>query len=607
MLRLRDYQEECIADLERRFSAGARRVPSVLATGLGKTVILSALIERWLKLNPGKRVLGLAHTEELVFQAAKHMKQANPERRIGIVMADRNEVTAQVIMASVQSLRSPKRRAMIRNVGLIIVDECHHATAGTYRAILDHFGVLENKNQSRDWRTPWQQSDTVVAGFTATLARGDKQKLSDIWEDCTFKRGISFGIRRGYLLDVRGKHITVPDLELGNVKKSGGDYQDSSLAEELERAFAPEIVAKRYAELAADRKGLCFTPTIEAAYAFANAFRAEGISADVVSGKLGKLERRLILKRLREGDLQVVVNCAVLTEGFDDPTISCVVIARPTRSAPLYQQMVGRGLRPDLSLPVEQRGNCLVLDVVGASRAHDLRSLVDLSEAEISPDIADDEDLSLLEMEEAELEREESLGQEEIQEELYSGETVAVDFDPLGRTTIGAWLRTAGGTYFLPSNTDAYICIVPSESEPGAWDVAWLSVSANRFGHFSCPGMAPYFSADRTCKCGANHAGRPGDITQHRGLPLDMACSWAEEVMEEMGGSLLGSSKKKWRKESPSPAQIMRARREGIVVPTDDDGDVTLTKGELNDLISEAVASRRIDPVVNMMKMQMEA
>lgn len=608
MIRLRDYQEECIADLERRFSAGARRVPSVLATGLGKTVIFSALVERWISLNPTKRVLILAHTDELVLQAASQLKKANPTRRIGVVKAERNEVTGHVVVASVQTLRSRRRRAQIRNVGLIIVDECHHATAATYRAVLKHFGALPPELGEEQDFARYADESVIVAGFTATLARGDKQKLSDVWEDCTFKRGISFGIRRGYLLDVRGRRIVVPELDLTNVKKSGGDYADSSLAEELTRSLAPETVARDYKKYAADRKGLCFVPTVQSAEDFAAAFRTEGIPTDVVSGKLGKLERRLILKRLREGDLQVVVNCAVLTEGFDDPTISCVVIARPTRSAPLYQQMVGRGLRPDLSLPASERGDCLVLDVVGASRAHDLRSLVDLSEAEIREEIAEDEELSLLEMEEAELNaEEESAGQEGIQEELYSGVTEAVEFDPLGRTTIGAWLQTGGGTYFLPCNDDAYVLIVPSESEPGQWDVAWLSTYAAIFGHFDCPGFSPYFTRDRQCKCGGHHTGSPGGLTEHTGLPLDMACSWAEEVMEEMGGSLLGASKKKWRKETPRANQIFKARREGIVIPLDENGDVAVSRGELADLITEAIGSRRIDPVVAFMKSQMEA
>ncbi len=241
-----------------------------------------------------------------------------------------------------------------------------------------------------------------------------------------------------------------------------------------------------------------FVPTVESAHHFAEAFNDVGVVAAVVHGKLGQTERRLILKRLASGDVQVVVNCAVLTEGFDDPTISCIVIARPTRSAPLYQQMVGRGLRPDLSLASEARGYCLVLDVVGASRNHDLRSLVDLSERQIRDELAEDEELSLLDMEEAE----EELGREAgtSEDEPYYGPVEHVDFDPLGRTTIGAWLQTDGGYYFLPAGKQAYVIIIPS-TEPGQWDVAWLTTAPNLFAHRDCPGQPTYYDTRRTCTC----------------------------------------------------------------------------------------------------------
>jgi superfamily II DNA or RNA helicase len=595
----RDYQEECIADFTRRLYAGDTRIPSVMATGLGKTVVFAHISSRWdtiaeeasirLALKLGKRILGLAHTDELVLQMADKMRKIAPDKSVGIVKAETNQTQAQIVCASVQTLRSENRRRQIRNVGLVIVDECHHAVATTYRQILHHYGVIEY-----DKATTKFEKRAVAAGFTATLARGDKEKLSDVWQDCTFKRGISFGIRRGYLLDVRGKRIEIPDFDLSHVKKSGGDYQEGALAEELDRTFAPSIVAEKYREYAADRKGIVFVPTVESACHFANAFNEAGISADVVHGKLGRLERRLLLKRLASGDLQVIINCAVLTEGFDDPTISCIVIARPTRSAPLYQQMVGRGLRPDLSLPPDQRGDCLVLDVVGASRAHDLRSLVDLSEREIRDEFALDEDLSLLQMEEAEGVAEEEEGESPPD---YYGPAEAVDFDPLGRMGIGAWLKTTAGHYFLPLAEKAYVVIIPGE-EPNTFDVAWLTSEATLFAFTECPGMGAYFSGDRVCTCGGNHSGTPGKVTEHKGLSLEMATSWSEEVMEEMGGKdalLLGAHKKPWRKKPATDAQKGKLFRWNIDTPEG------MTRGEAADAITQTYASKRIDPIVAFM------
>lgn len=582
----RDYQEECIADFFRRAADGGSRIPHVLATGLGKTIIFAHIIARWLAEHPGERAMVLVHTDELVQQAFKKVREVAPHLSVGIVKASRNEVTARCIVASVQSLRSASRRAQIRRLGLLIVDECHHATAKTYRDILEHYG------------------DALVAGFTATLARGDKAKLSEVWETDPppFTRGISFGIRRGYLLDVRGKRIVVPEMDLGRVRKQGGDYADGALAEELERSLAPEIIAARYAELAADRKGLVFWPTVSLAEHGARAFAGEDIPSAVVHGGLGQLERRLILKRLASGDIQCVHNCAVLTEGFDDPTISCVVIARPTRSAPLYQQMVGRGLRPDLTLPTASRGDCLVLDVVGASRNHDLRSLVDLSEKrEELGEIEMDEELSLLALEEM-LEGQTRGGEGSSFEAPYVGETESVDFDPLNRTGVGAWLKTFDGTYFLPIGRRAYVLIVPS-GEPGRWDVAWLPKDPKHYGFFECSGKVSYaarFVNTRFCGvgCEGRHEGSRGGLTEHVGLSLGMACSWAEEVMEKVGGKLamrVGAAAAPWREQSPNITLLRKAWE--MRIPTKG-----LNKGELTDAMEILEASERIDPVVAFMK-----
>ncbi len=581
LLQPRDYQLDTIRALHTRWDAGETRVPAVLATGLGKTVIFAHLLAEWLAQNVRKRAMVLVHTDELVQQAYKKIKQVAPDLTIGVVKGTRNEVLARVIIASTASLFSEKRRNRIRNVGLLIVDECHHYVSPMYRKVLEHYG---------------SQPGCSVAGFTATLARGDKLKLSEVWGEPAVTYGISFGIRRGYLLDVRGKRIVVPDLDLAKVKKQGGDYQDSALGEAMEASYAPEIIAAKYKELASDRKGLVFWPLVATAELGAKAFNDAGIPSAVIHGMLGREERRLLLKQLATGEIQCIHNVSVLTEGFDDPTISCVVIARPTRSAPLYQQMVGRGLRPDLSLPPNARGDCLVLDVVGASRTHDLRSLVDLSEKKISEDVALDEELSLLDMEEYEDREEGGAGPSWPEEAPYVGETAAVDFDPLGRTTVGAWLRTFEGHYFLPIGRKAYVLLVPSE-DPGCWDVAWIVKDPKHFGYLNC--KLPYarrFGYSRICPC-QGHAGYPGALTEHRGLSLDMACSWAEEVMEKVGGAhaiRTGHAKQAWR-EQPANITLLRQAWD-LRIPTKG-----LNKGELQDAVDILTASGRIDPVVAFM------
>lgn len=587
LLKPRDYQIECIKAIHGKWDAGVWRPASVLPTGAGKTVVFSHLAETYLASNPGRRVLILSHTEELGDQAAEKMSKIAPHRSVGIVRAGRNEVLAQVISASVQTLRTAKRRAAIRNVGLIIVDECHHAVARTYRAVLEHFGALPGEDAGPDWKPSCR-----VAGFTATLVRGDKEKLSDVWQDVAYRKDIAFMIRRGYLLDVKGRRIVVPDLDLSHVKVSGGDYQDSALADELEASFAPEVVAQGYVEHAKDRKGILFAPTVASAEHFAAALLAEGIPAEVLHGALPKEERRAVLARLRSGETQVVCNCMVLTEGFDDPTVSCAVIARPTKSGGLYQQMVGRVLRPDLTLPPAERGHALVLDVTGVSRRHDLRSLIDLTDRE---DLKDrdgelEEDLSLLELEELETE-----GEGEAGVEWYVGPVGAEDFDPLARDSSRTWSKTADGYYWLPAGSFAYVVLVPSVSgEPGAFDVVWMS---------ALDPAARLSAKDRESLREAFGDGPYAGMTEHRGLSFEMALNWGEEAATDIGGHgalTLSSRKAAWRKLAPSAAQVRYARSLGIDPPENDLGLVLWDKGQLSDAIGERKATARIDPLVRM-------
>lgn len=580
--KLRDYQVEGIADLRQRFAAGAVRVPMVLATGLGKTEMFTdpSLLDDY--LDAGKRILIIAHTDELISQAAKTARRNNPGRRVGIVKGQRyNEVHAHIIVSSRQTLQSEARRRAIRNVGLIIVDEAHHALrSNTYGKILEHFGAFIDQDQGLSGKA----SNVHVAGFTATLARGDKGKLSTVWQELTFSRDILFGIRRGYLLDVVGNRIVVPELDMSRVRQSAGDYRDSDMAEELERTFAPEIIARDYLRIAGDRKGIAFWPLVETAEHGAEAFNAAGIPSGVIHGKLPTEERRLLLKRLHSGDVQVVHGVGVLTEGFDEPTVDVVVVARPTRSAPLYQQMVGRVLRPNLELPPAERGKALILDVVGAGAKHDLRSLVDLSPERPLYRPEEQEELSLLELDEW---VEEDLAEKragatfEFEGDVYAGDTEVREFDPLGRSQL--WQRTPGGSWYMGAGGDAYCFLVDSlTGDPGTYDVVLCSKSG--------PGMPQWL------RRGKQEWARQ---TEHLELPLDLALGLAEETAMAVGGhgsKTLTGRTSKWRKGEPSERQVRMARAVSVV-PTREDGQA-MNAGELSAAIDARLAQWRIDPLV---------
>lgn len=546
-LKLREYQEECLTFTDLALSKH-QRVANVLPTGAGKTVVFSAMARRHLLAVPTGRVLVLAHTDELVSQAYNKIRLMAPDLKVGVVKAERDETDAQVVVGSVQTLRSRRRRARIPGVSLVIIDECQHSTAKTYRDIIEHFGGAQ------------------VVGFTATLGRSDDGDLSKVWETVAYRRDILWMIRNEYLVDVRGLHVRVDDLDLRKVKKSGGDFQGEALGQALSDSMAPEIVAKALREHGPDRQTICFTPLVATAYEFAEAFVAEGFTAEVVHGGLPKGERRAILARYARGETQVLCNAKVLTEGFDAPATSCVIVARPTKSKPLFQQMVGRGLRVDPDRPYAEQ-DCLLLIVAGAEM-HDLRAIVDLGEKQVRLQPGQTLTEAVDELERGE-------GGARDAKPLWNGATKVKAFDPLMRASRRTWSHTAGtGTRFLPAG-DFYIVLQESAEVPGAYDVCWCN---------KCP---PYAKGWRYMQ------GR----TQYTGIPLDLAMDWGEDVADQMGGeraAMFNTKSKKWRSSrdlSPSSQDLASA----LGVPF----ELGVTrKGELSEAIESVLASRRIDPMV---------
>lgn len=576
----RPYQTETIEALEADWRAGVRRAAVVLPTGTGKTVVFAHLAQRWRAANRS-RVLVLAHRDELIEQAADKISMIAPHLSVGIVKAERHEVNRDVIVASVQSLRSQARRERVYDVGLVIVDECHHATAKTYRDILEHFGCFHD--QPNAMCAPGD--DAVAAGFTATLARGDDASLGEIWQKVTYRQDILWSIRHGYLLDVVGKRVEVDDLELDAVKRRNGDYSEGDLGKALMESLAPELTAKSYLENAQVegklRSGVLFAPTVESAHAFADAFNDSGIKTETVHGAMPTAERREIFARAHAGTIDVVSNCMIATEGTDVPRWSVAVIARPTQSAPLYVQMVGRVLRPfagqGKGQPIDK---ALVLDVVGVTRRHQLRSLVDLTGRAFREPVEADQ--SLLEHEEYEdaLElQERNAGQGAgLEWEYLTGPTKTVEVD-LFESSRSQWLTTDRGTWFLPAGKDHYVFLVPH-------------APANQYGIATGPVVPGRYDV-----CWAIVKGRGGGLTQHVGVELEYAMAWGEDTAAEYPDFQLYADKERsWRQVSkPSDKQKDMARGLGLIFAED------VSKGDLSNMISQRMASNRIDKIVQRM------
>lgn len=361
LLTLRPYQEEALQAIDRHHLHATKRQLVVLPTGVGKTVIFASLIG-----NRSGRALVLAHRQELLHQASEKLRWFNPDRSVGLIQAEHDDTEAEIVVASVPTLTAQEGRRLLElpttAFDTLVIDEAHHAVAPSYRTILDHFS----------------EAAPLVVGFTATTARSDEQALGSIFEALVYERDLVWAIEEGYLVDIRGERVML-DANLAAVRTHGADLDSTELEALLQASGAPDAVAEAYVRFARDRTGIVFCASVQLSEETARALCRRGIVAEHLDGTLPGVQRQALLGRLHDGQTQVVCNYGVLTEGFDEPRVDCIVIARPTLSLVLYTQMVGRGLRPYFN-----KHDCLVIDTVGTSERAELITLASLTGRESS-------------------------------------------------------------------------------------------------------------------------------------------------------------------------------------------------------------------------------
>lgn len=338
MFDLRQYQTEVIdAICESR-----GRLLIVAPTGAGKTVIAGELIRR-----ANCPTVFLAHRRELVFQAVGKLNEFGIEA--GVVLAgEEANPSARVQIASTQTLWT---RAMVRKTTalpparLLIIDEAHHCRAETYQKLMAAY------------------PKAFVVGLTATPCRGDGKGLGNVFGVLIECPQVPSLIEQGYLVGTQVYAPSTPDLK--GVKVRQGDYAKEELAARVDQPKLVGDIVEHWLRLAGNRRTIVFATGVAHSKHIRDEFRKAGVRAEHIDATTPKADRDGILALLARGDISVVCNCSILTEGFDLPDIGCIVLARPTKSMGLYRQMVGRGLRP-----AGNKNHLLVLDHAGATFQH---------------------------------------------------------------------------------------------------------------------------------------------------------------------------------------------------------------------------------------------
>lgn len=331
----RPYQGRAHTAIRKAVLEGTHNQLIQMATGTGKTVVFSQLPEKLGDVLPGK-MLVLAHREELIDQAIAKIRQVNPHLRIEKEMANNyaSPSLADVVVASVSTLGRKGNARLKRydwtQFDKFVTDEAHHATASTYANIYEAAGLAERT-------TPY-----LHLGVTATPNRADGAALRSVYDRITFTYGMREAIEDGWLCEPRGYRIRT-QTSLDGVKVTAGDYNLGQLADTVNTPARNLLIVRQWMKLSQDRQTVAFTVDIEHARDLAAAFESEGVSAQALWGDDPLRQEKL--QAHKAGEIKVLCNCGVLTEGYDDPNLGCIILARPTKSGVLFTQMVGRGTR----------------------------------------------------------------------------------------------------------------------------------------------------------------------------------------------------------------------------------------------------------------------
>ena len=341
-MNLRPHQIAAKAAILEKLDQGVATQLAVLPTGTGKTYLATSVSEEF------ERTLFIAHRQELISQTIATVQRASPDRQIGYVVQGQHQIEAPFVVGMIQTLANRLHKIPADWFDLVVIDEAHHSSAKTYRTVADHF------------------KPKLLLGLSATPERSDGADLSHLFSEISFQMSLPEAIDSGYLVKPIARQL-LTSCSLEGVRALAGDLNERDLGVAVDIPQRNEFIVQKFKEHAASRKAICFTVNISHARNLAAAFNAAGIKAESVAGD--DPDRADKLARFAAGEFQVLASCMVLSEGFDCPSVDCVIMARPTKSRSLYCQQIGRGLRL-----FDGKTDCLILDFVDVASRHSLVS-----------------------------------------------------------------------------------------------------------------------------------------------------------------------------------------------------------------------------------------